>query len=154
MLSIGPLLEAKGSQLRYLAITAPMPMLGESINYVLDHTPNLFRLRISFDLLSPEFFDAEMSRSDTWRVRVLDLDCFDQSISEFETSILWHAIDSGVFQNLRKVRLSKRLGWTDTERGKRGVREIDDLLKALAREDGSGAEIEEADAGVVLFGKR
>ena len=34
------------------------------------------------------------------------------------------------------------------------MKDLDELLKALAREDGANAEIKEGDAGVVLFGKR
>ena len=51
---------------------------------------------------------------------------------------------------------SRMLTWrrAATEEGKEQVKDLDDLLKALAREDGANAELKEDDAGVVLFGKR
>ncbi|KAL9637558.1 MAG: hypothetical protein Q9164_002118 [Protoblastenia rupestris] len=84
---------------------------------------------------------------------------------------LWEVMDMGVLPSLRVLRVHRRMGWkisgVDTGNGEqngeiagegsrielwretsRDVRDLDELLKALAFEDGE----EETDAGVVFFG--
>jgi len=55
---------------------------------------------------------------------------------------------------VRKLGISKKLGWTDKKSDQVTIRDIDDLLKAMAREDGVDAEIGEDEAGVLMFGRR
>ena len=122
----------------------------------MEHVPNLLYLKISLDFVSRSFMLSENDKGDQHSLRQLDLDCFDPADCDaFSAYDLWAAFayDRG-FGRVRKVRVHRRLGWATTEEGKKQVKDVDDLLKALAREDGANAEIKEDDAGVVLFGKR
>lgn len=158
MVSIGNILKTKGSQLLHLEILAPIPALTQDhkpLSGYMVHVPNLLYLKISLDFISRSFFLLENDKEDHYPLRQLDLDCFDPADCDAFTAYdLWVAIayDNG-FGRVRKVRVHRRLGWTITEEGKEQVKDLDELLKALAREDGANAEIGEADAGVVLFGK-
>lgn len=158
MVSIGTLLKNKGSQLHHLAIVAPIPALSRGhkpLSGYMEHVPNLLYLKISLDFVSQSFMLPENEKGDQFPLRQLDLDCFDPADCDTFTAYdLWAAIayDSG-FGRVRKVRVHRRLGWAATEEGKEQVKDLDELLKALAREDGANAEINEVDAGVVLFGK-
>ncbi len=121
----------------------------------MEHVPNLFYLKISLDFINFPILFSKTKKKNHYRLRELVLDCFDPTDCDIFTACdLWFAIDQDYgFGRVRKVRAHRRLGWTATEEGREEVRELDELLKALAREDGANAEIEEADAGVVLFGK-
>ena len=159
MISIGTILKTKGSQLHHLEITAPIPALAQDhkpLSSYMEHVPNLLYLKISLDFVSRSQLLSENDKGHQYPLRQLDIDCFDpESCDDFTAYDLWAAIayDTG-FGKVRKVRLHRRLGWTATEEGKGQVKDLDELLKALAREDGANAQIEEADAGIVLFGKR
>lgn len=158
IVSIGSILRTKGSQLRHLEIIAPIPALAQDhkpLSSYMEYVPNLLYLKISLDFVSRSFLLSEIDKGDQYSLRQLDLDCFDPADTDTFTAYdVWAAIayDSG-FGRVRKVRVHRRLGWAATEDGKEQVKDLDDLLKALAREDGDNAEIKEADAGVVMFGK-
>lgn len=157
MVSVGNILRTKGSQLVHLEIVAPIPALSQDhkpLSGYLTHVPNLLYLKISLDFISRSFLLSENDKEEYHPLRQLDLDCFDPADCDaFNAQDLWVAIayDNGLGR-VRKVRVHRRLGWAATEEGKEQVKDLDELLKALAREDGANAEIEEADAGVVLFG--
>ena len=159
MVSIGSILKIKGPQLRHLEIVAPIPALTQDhkpLSGYMKHVPNLLHLKISLDFISRLFFlEKDDNPSHRYALRQLDLDCFDPADCDAFTAYdLWFAISyDKEFGGVRKVRIHRRLGWTATEEGKEQVKDLDELLKALAREDGANAEIEEANAGVVLFGK-
>lgn len=157
MLSIGNILKNKGSQLRYLEIIAPIPALAQDrkpLSSYMIHVPNLLHLKISLDFINPSFLLLEKDREDHYPLRQLDLDCFDPADCEaFTASDLWFAISDEGFDRVRRVRVHRRLGWTASKEGKRRIKDVDELLKALAREDGDNAAIDENEAGVVLFGK-
>ena len=159
MVSIGTILKYKGSQLKHLEIVAPIPALAQDhkpLSGYMKHVPNLVHLKISLDFVSRSDLLSEMDRGDQYPLRQLDLDCFDPACcDDFTAYDIWAVIglDSG-FGRVRKVRVHRRLEWTTTEDSKEQVKDLDHLLKALAREDGANAEIKEDDAGVVLFGKR
>ena len=119
------------------------------------YLPNLLYLKVSLDFLSHLFLLSKPGNGGHYPLRQLDLDCFDpadcDAIIPFD---FWAAIASdGGFGRIRKVRVHRRLGWTTTKDGTKQVEELDELLKALAREDGPNAEIKEDDAGIVFFGK-
>lgn len=159
MVSIGTILRSKGSQLHHLEVVAPIPALtrdDKPLSGYMEHVPKLLHLKISLDFVSRSFFLLENDRGDRYPLRQLDLDCFDPADCDaFTAHDLWAAIANDLgFGRVRKVRVHRRLGWAATEEGKEQVKDLDELLKALAREDGANAEIKEADAGVVLFGKR
>ncbi len=162
MVSIGTILKTKGSQLNHLEIVAPIPALSQDhkpLSSYMKHVPNLLYLKISLDFVSRSFLLSENDKGDQYSLRQLDLDCFDPADCDAFTAgaayDLWAAIayDNG-FGRVRKIRVHRRLGWAATEEGKEQMKDLDELLKALAREDGANAEIKEGDAGVVLFGKR
>ena len=159
MVSIGTILKTKGSQLHHLEVVAPIPALARDhkpLSGYMESVPNLLSLKISLDFISRSFMLLENDKADQYPLRQLDLDCFDPTDCDaFSAYDLWAAIayDNG-FGRVRKVRVHRRLGWAASEEGKEQVKDLDELLKALAREDGASAEIKEADAGVVLFGKR
>lgn len=159
MTSIGTILKTKGSQLNQLEIVAPIPALARDhkpLSGYMEYVPNLLYLKISLDFVSRSFLLSENDQGDQYPLRQLDLDCFDPADCDAFTAYdLWTAIayDSG-FGRIRKVRVHRKLGWAATEEGNEQVKDLDELLKALAREDGANAKIKEADAGVVLFGLR
>ena len=159
MVSIGNILKTKGSQLHHLEIIAPIPALTQDhkpLSAYMIHVPNLLHLKISLDFISRSFLLSETDKTDHYSLRQLDLDCFDPAdCDSFTAYDLWVAIayHKG-FGRVRKVRVHRRLGWAATEEGKEQLKDLDELLKALAREDGINAEISEADAGVVMFGRR
>lgn len=164
MLSLRPLLKAKGGQLHYLEILAPIPSLELShkpLNEVMDYVPNLRHLKISLDFLGRVFFTPSASNPDACEsLRRLDLDCFDPAECIFITlEQVWQGFEwaegkDGKFKTVRKLGISKKLGWTDKKSDQVTIRDIDDLLKAMAREDGVDAEIGEDEAGVLMFGRR
>lgn len=159
ILSIGRILQIKGPQLHHLEIVAPIPALTQDhkpLSGYMEYVPNLVYLKISLDFVSRSVLLSENDKEDQYSLRQLDLDCFDPEETDLFTAYdVWAAIayDRG-FGRVRKVRVHRRLGWVATDEGLEQVKELDLLLKALAREDGDDAEIKEADAGVVLFGKR
>lgn len=61
---------------------------------------------------------------------------------------------SEALPKLRILRIHWRLRWNSSQAKLRQIDEMDNLLKALAREDGEGAEITEDMAGVLFFGNR
>ena len=164
MLAIRPLLILKGAQLQYLEIVAPIPALElghKPLNNVMDFVPNLRHLRISLDFLGPVFFTPSASNPDACSsLRRLDLDCFDPlecgfiSLEQVWQGFEWAEGKDGKFKTVRKLGISRKLRWTEYKIGQVAVKDIDDLLKAMAREDGDGAEVGEDDAGVLMFGRR
>lgn len=159
MLFIRPLVKLLGPQLQYLEIVAPLPNLNLGygvLTDVMDLAPNLHHLKISLDFLELSFFTpGDSGQSEGRFLRQLDLDCFEPAeCTAFHPNLIADVIvgSEGKFSKLRKLGVHKRLGWTNTEMGVESMREIDELQKALAREDGNDAEITEDDAGVVFFG--
>lgn len=159
MVSIGSILRTKGSQLRHLEIFAPIPALANDhkpLSGYMEYVPNLLYLKISLDFINRSFLISEADDGVQHPLKQFDLDCFDPAdCDNFNPDDLWAAIayDSG-FGRVRKVRIHRRLAWTATEEKNGKVKDVDELLKALAREDGVNADIKEVDAGVMLFGKR
>ena len=115
--------------------------------------PNLHHLQISGDLLERDFFAAVCPFSPSWPLKELDLDCMDPDLCSVTPDLLWDALETGRFGNLRRVRLNQTLRWTRFRDWKQEVKDIDAFLKALAREDGSNATITEADAGVTILSR-
>lgn len=158
IVSIGNLLQTIGPQLQHLEILAPIPALSrnpKSLSDYIKHVPNLLYLKISLDFVWQTTFLSEREEGDHYPLKRIDIDCFDPAECELYASDFGAVIAfESRFGMVRKVGIHRRLGWADTREGKVQVRNLDDILKALAREDGPNADVEEADAGVVLFGKR
>lgn len=118
--------------------------------------PNLKYLKISLDLIGDYFFGSVDKPA---CLRRLDLDCFDTpAANNVNPDRIWDAIADGGFGTLRVLGVHRKvlgIGMADFGTGQNGMLdEIDEYLKALAREDGKNAEVSEKDAGVVLFGKK
>lgn len=88
-------------------------------------------VRLDLDILSTDYDSAEHS-------------------AMLATVVEW--IFAGIMPNLRKLGIARGLHWMQREEDAAQVAEIDEFLKALAREDGASAQIPEVDAGVVVFG--
>lgn len=153
MLTIRPLLEAVGPHLERLDLQAPIPalQLGHNpANNIMDLLPNLHRLTISVDFIDKIFLQISPPGHPLCR---LDLDCFDPATNDLTLDDVYDAIDSGPFGKIRILGVHHRLGWTGTTAKDGEMKDIDDLLKAFAREEEPEERfVREEDAGVVLFG--
>lgn len=153
MLSIGPLLLAKGPQLQYLEILAPMPRLQldhKPLNNLMDLVPNLRHLKISVDLIEVDFFLNASNRQP--QLSRIDFHCGDPAAVPFmDAQYVYASLDLVPFSKVRVIGIHHKLGWASTAQG--DIVDLDELLQAMAREDGPGAEISEDEAGVVIFGK-
>ena len=82
--------------------------------------------------------------------------------SELGPLHIWAAIDSGLLPNLRIVKAHRRLRWEEggaygSDEPLSDLRDLDDLLKALAEEDwerGEAGGYPAEDAGVSLLGRK
>ncbi|MCJ1280317.1 hypothetical protein MMC21_008144 [Puttea exsequens] len=168
MATITPLLTHLSPHLLHLSILAPIPSLSLSpkpLNnlFTLLPLPHLLHLRISLDLLTPLFFtSSSASPSACLALRRLDLDCHDAaectgiSLEQVWQGFEWAEGCDGKFRGVRVVGIAWRLGWVEGRGERRLVGEIDELLKAMAREDDGGVEgrVREEEAGVRMFGPR
>ncbi|KAL8766812.1 MAG: hypothetical protein Q9194_006161 [Teloschistes cf. exilis] len=77
----------------------------------------------------------------------LDLIYFDNPWKGLDDDGLWDAIDEGHLSCLRRLVFTHRSGTRPPKAVTRYVRDLSDLLKALAREDGERATINEDEAG-------
>ena len=106
-----------------------------------DDNPNIRRIR---------------TKHSPYPLVTLVLDCHEPSFHQdrsFDCDWIWNAVADGIFPNLRKVGLHRDLDgefMTGRKLGE-GAAELNELLKALAREDGDGAVISEDDAGVYII---
>lgn len=152
MISVARLLGTLKTNLRSLALLAPMTAVqvwDRPLNDVLDYAPNLTHLKISVDLIDADFFTVQSNRSTNTSLTRLDLHCLESEACEyFFLMLVYDALGMGEFAKVRIVGVHHDLGWEYS--GDRGdLAEIDELLKALAREDGPEALIVEAEAGVI-----
>ena len=160
MASIDNVLRTKGSQLHHLEIVAPISALShhrKPLGNFLVHAPNLLYLKISIDFMGDTClftFDDEMAR---YALRQIDFDCFNPAdCYPFQPDKLYLALaysnNGKAWGRLRKVRIHRRLGWQSRGEIKRCMADLDELLKAHAREDAANTAVEEADAGLIFYG--
>ena len=155
---IRPLLTVLGPHLQYLRIDSNLPKLNIpsllmfSLNEILDVLPALRHLTIRADYIS-EFFFASGKFYNSNNPHVLEslqLDCLENT--DITSDVVWDAVEDGPLKNLRRLRVSRKLGWTLDEEGKKSVQELSELLEALAREDrGDDVRDLEVDAGVWVY---
>ncbi|KAL9124841.1 MAG: hypothetical protein Q9217_005874, partial [Psora testacea] len=155
-----------------------IPLLSQSASYDMNMfppMPELKELSISFEFLKWRYFyhypPAETSgngeggasaRGIFPSLHTLQIDAQeDVYLRELDPLNIWTAVDTGVLPSLRVLKVHRRLGWQ--EEGVYGfherwldVRDLDDLLKALAAEDRQANEgcVDEEDAGVIFMGMR
>ncbi len=99
---------------------------------VLDHVlllcPNLIALRISADYISSALFQSiEIGRP----LRILDLDCSGTATADVEVSsaAIYDAVEEGRLPDLRSVRVNARLAWAATEKLRRDVQDLQEILE-------------------------
>ncbi|KAI4197241.1 MAG: hypothetical protein LQ350_006072 [Teloschistes chrysophthalmus] len=87
-----------------------------------------------------------------YRLQQLELDLIylDNPWLDLDDDELWDAIDEGHLSCLRRLVFTHRSGTRPPKAIRRYVRDLDDLLKALAREDGERATIDEDEAGAFI----
>ena len=157
--SIYQFLDRVSPNLRNLAIQAPMPRLRRhELNDVLFYLPNLRILEVDIDLVLLFYLLRPSKRhGEPHPLRKLRLDAYGPTSELSETAssdMVYDAVDDNILPQLRVVEVNRRLGWQATPEARADFRDLDDLLTALAREDGERAWVSEARAGVRVFGSR
>ena len=137
-----------------------MPKLRHgSLNGILLRATNLRSLSIAVDYVSDELFILLPSHP----LQTLELDDSGAADLRLEgkitPNVVFFAISDGGLENLRRVRVSKRLGWGTTSEGRKDVEELAELLEVKASEDAEFATHENqeqrrvpcSEAGVWIF---
>ena len=153
--AIFPVLKHLDSSLRRLEILAPMPAVKRENRLLGDiwrYGHNLSHLKISLDLISIAFLNRVESQHAS--LQRLDLPCFDLAQCNIKiANVLYGNLGINQLAKIRIVGIDEKFAkttWMDRP-GWQHLEDIDDLLKAFAREDGEGADISEAEAGVVML---
>ena len=159
MLTIRPLLEIRGPQLRHLEIVAPIPALGVTfgpLDNVMKWAPNLRYLKISVEFLTEALFaERDHDESHYKSLKTLYLHCFDPTQCEdLGAANVLAGIFFGKLEGVRILGIHERLGWRDNERSREALWEINTLLRAQAEEEGPEADIPVDDAGIRFYGTR
>ena len=141
--------------LHYLIVLAPLQSLQIALpkpgNYFLDLCPHLTYLKISVDLIDDTFFVCNLNNNPPSLTR-LDLHCFDPAESQNITpASVYNALGNDLFTKVRIVGAHRLLEWHTRTDYQQDMFDMDDLLKALAREDGPKGSISEKEAGSVFF---
>lgn len=153
--------EFKGSQLTYLSISFPPKRTLNSavVASIARSCESLLHLNINIEMLE-DMWEDELSivnEPSLPTVECLEIGCLEEHSDEF---LIWTLIKMSGFlfsekvPKLRRLLIHRKLKWTGSEARARNVAEMNELLKALAREDGEVARVSENEAGVVLFGQR
>ncbi|SLM34698.1 F-box domain [Lasallia pustulata] len=153
MAFISPLLKAIGPHLTHLRISENMPQLGyAALDNLLLQLPSLLHLDLSTDFITAKFFVSASRISPAHPLNFLELSSprqgfryDEQEIDRISSDHIFRAIDAGGLSNLRRLRVHRALGWTDSAEARVELKELSELLEAMAREEGSGS------AGVWIF---
>lgn len=154
---LGTVFDHIGSHLRYLHIDrwSGVDPIRPLLSVIHEGCPKLTHLRIVV-----EHFFCIGTLDNPYKEQVppyhrLDLFCEEYDPYSNDYSELLQVMVSLVYHeklpNLRKLGIDRRLGWTGVSENEAQVSDLDQLLKALARED-ENALIPEAEAGVVILG--
>ena len=152
---------AKGPQLEYLRVGLPERKYINSIiiSYVTLACENLLHLSVNIEFLSAMWDEHRLGNEGSFdTIEVLDINCREEHdhiyLDECVTKISSLLFD-GKLPKLRRLLIHRKLRWTDhSEYRTQQVAEMNDLMKALAREEGEGARVLESEAGVIIFGPR
>lgn len=82
---------------------------------------------------------------------ILDCTAFDGYGIQLDYEDLWFAIAEGYLGRVRRLGFCHQVNVPPWMTEKRELRDLDDLLRALAREDGANASTKEEDAGVYVY---
>ena len=153
MAFISPLLKTLGSHLTHLKISDNMPQLGYgALDNVLLQMPSLLHLSFSIDFITAKFFVCAGKVTPPHPLNFLELNGSQQTpryeaheLGRIRSDCIFRAIDAGGLSNLRRVRVHRALGWTDSMEGRLDLEELSELLEAMAREEGGG------EAGLWVF---
>lgn len=149
---------AKGAQFTFLRVglRSRRVFLGNFASCIGSRCQNLLHLSINLETLSDAFEDAEDPALKFATFEQLDIDCLEEHDDE---ELQWcltqmsYLLFSEKMPRLRKLSIHRNLRWTASKAMSIQVDEINDLLKALAREDTAG-NIPEGSAGVFLHGQQ
>ncbi|KAL8800224.1 MAG: hypothetical protein Q9223_007341 [Gallowayella weberi] len=83
----------------------------------------------------------------------LTFDCtaLDRRGMQVDYEDIWSAIAEGYLGRVRRLGFCHQANVQPWRTGKRALQDLDDLLRALAREDGANASVKEEDAGVYVY---
>ncbi|KAM3068442.1 hypothetical protein ACMFMG_009581 [Clarireedia jacksonii] len=122
-------LETIGLRLQHLTIRHPMSRIGGgALDHVLLSCPSLIAFRISADFITNALFQSIPTGHP---LRILDLDCSGTAGAEVEISAgkVYDAVDAGRLPDLRSVRVSSRLAWGATQRGRQDMKDLMDIME-------------------------
>jgi len=141
--------------LEYLKIGNHMSALrNDPLDGILGILGSLRHLSIPVDYITGFFFWGK-SKDDPYLLETIELDCIWPAGNQAEainSDVIWDAVADGAFGRLRRVNLARRLEMPVVTGLGENSEELNQLLKALAREDGSQARYSEDQAGVRIFG--
>lgn len=141
--------------LEYLKIGNHMSALrNDPLDGILGILGSLRHLSIPVDYITGFFFWGK-SKDDPYLLETIELDCIWPAGNQAEainSDVIWDAVADGAFGRLRRVNLARRLEMPVVTGLGETSEELNQLLKALAREDGSQARYSEDQAGVRIFG--
>ena len=144
--------------LEFLKLEKHMEVLRhEPLDGILAILSSLRHLSIPVDYITDRFFWVNYGRSknDPYPLEILKLDCFwpaGNQVEAINSDLIWDAVADGAFGLLRRVILDRRLELPVVTGLGENSEELNQLLKALAREDGPKARYSESQAGVWVFG--
>jgi len=144
--------------LEYLKIGNHMTSLrNDPLDGILEILGSLRHLSIPVDYITGFFFGGNWGKSkeNPYLLETVELDCIWPAGNQAEainSDVIWDAVADGAFGRLRRVTLARRLEMPVVTGLGENSEELNQLLKALAREDGSQARYSEDQAGVRIFG--
>lgn len=159
LLPVKSLTQALGCSLELLYIGPLGPQSGrEDLIQWLEYLPHLRQLHAceSWSFIPEDFSHLSTSKLSTGNshpLECLELDCsrlmgmYGYEWNEAQYELLWNLVDEGFLGNLRNVKWYHRRDANMPKHVSRAIGELDELLRALAREDGENARISEEDAG-------
>lgn len=144
--------------LEFLKIERHMECLRtQPLDGILAVLPSLRHLSIPVDYITDHFFWGDYGRSKDYPypLETIKLDCFwpaGNQVEAINSDLIWDAVADGAFGRLRRVILDRRLELPVVTGLGESSEELNQLLKALACEDGPSARYPEGQAGVWIFG--
>ncbi|KAL8692927.1 MAG: hypothetical protein Q9224_003861 [Gallowayella concinna] len=126
--------------------------------HCLQHAPKLRRLLMpaTNDSIWTECFPDTPVRYNALNLHPLEhltFDCtnFDRYGIQVDYENIWSSIAEGYLGRVRRLGFCHQPNVQPWRTDKRALQDLDDLLRALAREDGASASIKEEDAGVYVY---
>ncbi|KAL8925863.1 MAG: hypothetical protein Q9172_002067 [Xanthocarpia lactea] len=138
------------------------PRISHSLEYTylahwLEHAPKLRRLSMPANSSSirtghETLEQVRYSAQNPHPLEYLEFDCttFDSQGQEIDYEDIWLAIAEGYLGHVRRLCFRHQVNVQPWKTNKRVLQDLDDLLRALAREDGENAKTKEEDAGVYV----